>query len=88
MAATPLRVGETKHLSLAVTPADADQTGLAYVAAPDGVVTLAPDLTGVAVTRTAPGVAIITASLNGLTATAEADDAAPLATALALSWDS
>lgn len=88
MSATKLRVGETKHVTLAVTPTDADQAGLTYVAAPDGIVTLTPDLSGVAVTRTAPGVATITASLNGLTATAEADDAAPLALSLALSWDS
>lgn len=88
MSDTKLAIGETKHLTLAITPADADQTGLAYTAAPDGLVTLAPDATGVSVTRVSKGTATIEADLNGLKATAEALDAIPLADAIALSWDS
>lgn len=88
MASTKLAIGETKHVTLTVTPADADQTGLAYSAAPDGLVTLAADVGGVNVTGVAAGVATITATLNGLTATAEADVSLPLATAIVLSWDS
>lgn len=88
MSDTKLAVGETKHITLAVTPADADQTGLIYTATPDGLGTLAPDQTGVAVTRIAKGTITIEADLNGLKATAEALDAIPLADAIALSWDS
>lgn len=88
MSDTKLAIGETKHITIAITPPDADQTGLAYTVTPDGLVTLAPDTTGVSVTRTAKGTATIEADLNGLKATAEALDAIPLADAIALSWDS
>lgn len=81
-----IKIGETKQLNVAVTPPDADRSGLSYSAQPEGFVTLKPNAAGLAVTRVGPGDVVIHAALNGHVAEAVASYTAPLAESLELVW--
>lgn len=88
---TKIKIGETKVLAVTTTPADADMTGLAARAVPEGLVTLEIVEKGVAVTRVAKGLVKIQPYLIGdsgqeVSTEGDALDAVPLPHSLAASW--